>query len=141
MMLAHGLSSSGLFYMVNVYYRRTGRRSLLINNGMLKMIPIASLIVFMLCAANISAPPTLNLFSEFFLIISVLKFEVGIILFFPLGSFLGVVFILYLFAQRQHGKGGLSVVSFIGLTSLESIVLVVHLVPLNIIFIRGSIFI
>jgi len=37
--ISYGLCSLGLFYIVNVYYRRTSSRLLLINKGMLTLIP------------------------------------------------------------------------------------------------------
>jgi NADH-ubiquinone oxidoreductase chain 4 len=73
--ISHGLSSSGLFCIVNIYYERSRRRSLFINKGILGVLPIFSLILFMLCAANVSAPPTVNLLSEIGLIIRVLTYD------------------------------------------------------------------
>lgn len=39
-MISHGLCSSGIFYIVNMFYRRTGRRLLIINKGMINKIPM-----------------------------------------------------------------------------------------------------
>lgn len=39
LMLAHGLCSSGLFCLANISYERLGRRSLLINKGLINFIP------------------------------------------------------------------------------------------------------
>jgi len=64
--ISHGISSSGLFCIVNMYYERLGRRSFFLNKGLILVLPIFSMIIFMLCAANISAPPTINLLSEIF---------------------------------------------------------------------------
>lgn len=41
--VAHGLCSSGLFYIVNLYYDRTGRRLLILNKGILYKLPNISL--------------------------------------------------------------------------------------------------
>jgi NADH:ubiquinone oxidoreductase subunit 4 (chain M) len=38
-MIAHGLCSSGLFCIENITYERLGRRSLLINKGLMNFIP------------------------------------------------------------------------------------------------------
>ncbi|NJI29759.1 hypothetical protein HBI98_21550 [Aeromonas veronii] len=38
-MIAHGLCSSGLFCLANISYERIGRRSLLINKGLLNFMP------------------------------------------------------------------------------------------------------
>lgn len=37
--ISHGLTSSGLFYLVGVIYLRRGSRSILINKGLINLIP------------------------------------------------------------------------------------------------------
>lgn len=39
MIISHGLCSSGLFCLVNLLYERIGRRSLLLNKGILNFLP------------------------------------------------------------------------------------------------------
>jgi len=65
-MVSHGISSSGLFCFVNILYERLGRRSIFMRKGIINLIPLFSLILFMLCSSNISAPPSINLLSEIF---------------------------------------------------------------------------
>jgi NADH-ubiquinone oxidoreductase chain 4 len=43
LMVAHGLCSSGLFCLANITYERLGSRSLLINRGLLHLMPSLSL--------------------------------------------------------------------------------------------------
>jgi NADH-ubiquinone oxidoreductase chain 4 len=43
LIVAHGLCSSGLFCLANIAYERLGRRSLLVNKGLLNFIPRISL--------------------------------------------------------------------------------------------------
>lgn len=102
--VSHGLVSSGLFCSVNLFYERLRSRSLFMNKGLLNVVPIFCLLVFFLCCFNISAPPSINLISEIFLIISILGYNTLIILVFPLGSFIGAVFTFYIFSYSQHGK-------------------------------------
>jgi len=64
--VAHGVCSSGLFCAVNIYYERSGRRGFYMNKGLISFMPIFTLLLFMLCGANIAAPPTINLLSEIF---------------------------------------------------------------------------
>lgn len=40
--IAHGLCSSGLFFLANVVYERTHRRSLFVSKGILNLIPSLS---------------------------------------------------------------------------------------------------
>ena len=71
--VAHGLCSSGLFYLVGLVYNRTGRRSLFVNKGLINLIPSLRVWWFLLVAANMAAPPTLNLLGEVTLITSLLS--------------------------------------------------------------------
>jgi len=41
--ISHGLCSSGLFYIVNLYYERTTRRLLILNKGILSRLPSFSI--------------------------------------------------------------------------------------------------
>jgi len=106
--IGHGLASSGLFRILNIYYERTGRRSFYLNKGIILIIPVLALFIFMLCASNIGAPPTINLLTELYLLGRLIGFNWFIIYLFPLGSFIGVVFTIFLFRYSQHGKLGYS---------------------------------
>lgn len=134
--LGHGLASSGLFRILNIYYERTGSRRFYINKGIIVVLPIFRLFIFLLCACNIGAPPSINLLSELYLLGGLIRFRRIILVLLPLGSFLGVVFTIYLFRYRQHGRinGGIQsywVVSFVELNRL-----VLHGLPLNILFLK-----
>ena len=63
-MLAHGLSSSGLFSLIGFLYDRFhSRRMFLIKGGMKYFGPLPFW-GFLLICGNISCPPTINFFSE-----------------------------------------------------------------------------
>lgn len=66
--IAHGLCSSGLFCLANICYERTIRRRILINKGIIILLPRISLWWFFLCINNMSSPLSLNLISEIRLI-------------------------------------------------------------------------
>jgi NADH-ubiquinone oxidoreductase chain 4 len=130
-MLGHGLSSSGLFRIVNIYYERLGSRRFFINRGLMLLLPTFAFLIFILTASNIAAPPTINLLSEIFLMGRIIGFDLFMLLLFPLGSFIGVVFSLFIFSYSQHGKlynmgYGVSLVS-----SREIHILLLHIIPVN----------
>lgn len=104
LILAHGLCSSGLFCLANISYERIGRRSLLINKGILNFIPRIALWWFLLCSGNIAAPPTLNLLGEISLLNRIVSWSWLTIISLALLSFFRAAYTLYLFAYRQHGK-------------------------------------
>nr|YP_001798514.1 NADH dehydrogenase subunit 4 [Sminthurus viridis]ABS82050.1 NADH dehydrogenase subunit 4 [Sminthurus viridis] len=141
MMVSHGLSSSGLFCMVNSYYERFSSRSIYLVKGMSVVIPSMTLLIFLLVISNIAAPPSLNLLSEIFLMYSVLDYSVFMMMMFPLGSFLGAVFSIYLFSYMQHGKFIKMLVNFEMSNLRESHSLVMHVFPVNMLFLLSSLFI
>jgi NADH-ubiquinone oxidoreductase chain 4 len=64
--LAHGLVSSGLFICVGgVLYDRTGTRLIAYYRGMTQVMPVFSIIFFILCLANAGTPLTVNFIGEF----------------------------------------------------------------------------
>lgn len=138
--VSHGLSSSGLFCIVNSYYERFSSRRIYLIKGMSIIIPSLTLLTFLLIIRNIAAPPTLNLLSEIFLIYRVLDYSSFIILMFPLGSFLGAVFSIYLFSFIQHGKFIKMLINFSGNRFRESHGLILHILPVNLLFLLSSLF-
>lgn len=129
--ISHGLTSSGLFYLVGIIYGRRGRRSILINKGLINLMPRISLWWFLLLRRNISAPPTLNLLSEIFLISSILRWRwanfipLGFIVFFRAG------YRLYMYSLTQHGKYNFSKQGFHRGFILEYLINFLHWFPLN----------
>lgn len=138
--ISHGLSSSGLFCVVNIFYERLRRRRLFLNKGLLIIFPSLRFLVFLLCAANISAPPTINLLGEIFLIISLIGFRKIIIAFFPLGSFLGAAFTLFIFSYSQHGRNYIMGINYLRININELHRLILHIIPLNLIILKSEVF-
>lgn len=139
--LGHGLASSGLFRIVNIYYERLGRRSFFINRGLIIVLPSFSLLIFLLVASNIAAPPTINLLSEILLIGGIIRFDLYILLIFPLGSFIGAVFSLFIFSYSQHGKLYNMSYSVSSITIRETHVLTLHIIPVNFLILSSSFFV
>lgn len=136
--LSHGLSSSGLFCMVNLYYERLGRRRIYLMRGLILIMPLLSLIFFILCISNIAAPPTLNLLSEVFLIIGILKYDKLIFLVFPVASYLGALFTLYIFSFSQHGRFYLVKYSYFNPSYREFHLSALHIIPLNLVILKSE---
>lgn len=64
--LAHGFVSSGLFMSVGgTLYNRSGTRIISIYRGMAQLMPLFSILFFILCLGNCGAPLTLNFIGEF----------------------------------------------------------------------------
>nr|YP_009239903.1 NADH dehydrogenase subunit 4 [Grapsus tenuicrustatus]AMN14537.1 NADH dehydrogenase subunit 4 [Grapsus tenuicrustatus] len=131
-MVGHGLCSSGLFCLANMVYERVGSRSLMISKGLLSFMPSMGLWWFLLSVGNMAAPPTLNLFGEISLIVSLVSWSKLSILSLILLSFFSAAYTIYMYSLSQHGS------MFHGLYSCSSgklreyMVLFLHWFPLNI---------
>ena len=101
--IAHGLVSSGLFCLANITYELTGTRSIALTKGLCNMLPLISLLWFLLICANIAAPPSINLLREILLIIG--SISQNIYLFLPVGflRFITAAYSLYLYSSINHG--------------------------------------
>nr|QAY82024.1 NADH dehydrogenase subunit 4 [Omophoita sp. REN-2018] len=136
MMIAHGLCSSGLFCLVNIIYERTYSRSLYLNKGLLNLVPSMSLWWFLLLSSNMAAPPSLNLISEIMLINSLIGFNSIIMVLLILMSFFSAVYSLFLYSYSQHGLGCSSIYFMFNMYSREYLLLFLHWIPLNILFLK-----
>nr|UOU85118.1 NADH dehydrogenase subunit 4 [Ephemerella notata] len=138
MMLAHGLCSSGLFCLANMTYERLGSRSLLINKGLINLMPSLSLWWFLLSAANMAAPPSLNLLGEISLLNSLVAWSWVSMMVLMMISFFSAAYSLYLYAYSQHGSLNLSGYSSMGGYVREYLVLALHWVPLNLLILKSE---
>ena len=96
--LAHGFVSSGLFICVGgVLYDRTSTRLISIYRGMAQLMPIFSILLFILCLGNCGAPLTLNFIGEFMSLYGIFERH---LIFAPIASLsiiLSAVYTIYLF--------------------------------------------
>jgi len=136
--VGHGLCSSGLFCLANIVYERIGRRSLLIRKGLINFIPRIALWWFLLRAANIAAPPTLNLLGEIALIIRLVSWSRIRILSIGLLSFFRAAYTLYIYSLRQHGKYYRALFSCCSGKVREYLVLILHWLPLNVLILKSE---
>jgi len=136
LILGHGLCSSGLFCLANISYERLGRRSLIINKGLLNFLPSLSIWWFLLCSGNIAAPPTLNLLGEIRLFNRIISWSVYSILFLSFLSFFRAAYTLFLYSYTQQGKVYSALFSFRNSFIREYLVLALHWLPLNMLILK-----
>lgn len=140
LILAHGLCSSGLFCLANLSYERSHSRRIYLNKGIMNIIPRLSLWWFLLCSSNISAPPSLNLLGEITLINSLFIYRnFTVICLFTL-VFYRAVYSLFLYSYTQHGSYYSGLYSFYCVNIREYLLLFLHWVPLNLLFLKSEFF-
>nr|AWV84077.1 NADH dehydrogenase subunit 4 [Tettigades opaca] len=136
MMIGHGLCSSSLFCLANISYERMGSRSILINSGMLTLMPSMTLMWFLMCASNMSCPPTINLAGEILIINSLVSWNSLTMFMLSISSFLSACYSLYMYSYTQHGcfySGSFS--SSSGYVR-EFMLVMLHWIPLNLIILK-----
>nr|URW97660.1 NADH dehydrogenase subunit 4 [Songthela sp.] len=105
MMLGHGVCSSSLFYLVNLFYERLYSRSMVVLKSMMLLFPSLSFWWFLFSSINMSAPPSLNLISEVLFMMGLLSWGHYLILGLALVSFFCAMFSIFMFSCTHHGKG------------------------------------
>ena len=104
MILAHGLTSSGMFGGGHISYTRTHTRSLISNKGIINAIPSLSALWFILIVLNFAGPFTSNLFSEILLISSLIRISPSLSTCVGTICFFSAAYNLNLYASSQQGK-------------------------------------
>nr|AIE42623.1 NADH dehydrogenase subunit 4 [Vespa bicolor] len=140
MMLAHGLCSSGLFYIVNINYECFGSRLIYLNKGSMSIYPSLGLFWFLMCSSNLSAPISLNLISEIFLLMSLMSWSLNVVLLLMILCFLSAAYSLYLFSMSQHGESQILQMKYKNVFVMDYFMLIMHWVPLNFVFLSLSMF-
>ena len=128
--LAHGLASSGLFSAANLSYERFKTRNILLAKRLLTFLPSFSLGWFLLCIANMGAPPSLNLLREIFRVIRLLGRDYLFIL--PLSAtlMLAVAFSLLLYASTQQPQPRTMNPKIPALSLRELLIFFLHVLPI-----------
>ena len=103
-MVTHGLSSPGIFYSANYFYFRSGSRNILLNYGHIQFTPLILIFWFLLCIANIRAPPSRNLLAELFTISSLVNRSFCLIIQLGLLVILRGAYTLLLYSSSTQGQ-------------------------------------
>uniref|UniRef100_UPI0030DED34B NADH dehydrogenase subunit 4 n=1 Tax=Antonbruunia milenae TaxID=3053535 RepID=UPI0030DED34B len=138
LMIAHGLCSSGLFFVSGVLYDIFGTRSLFLMKGVLSVFPMLSVLIFSLVAANMAAPPSINLFSEIFLIMVTMgswPYSVSALFFI---SFLAAGYSMMLYTSLSHSGVSSYTNEMLMPKSLELVICMFHILPLYLLIVSPT---
>lgn len=140
LIVAHGLCSSGLFFLANVLYERSGSRRIFLNKGLISMFPSLSTWWFIFCSFNIACPPSLNLIREIFLLNGLISWRFLFVIFLIFLSFLGGAYNLFLFSFCNHGSLYSRVFFFNSCYLIEYYILYLHFFPIFFYFLKLDFF-
>nr|UWM10858.1 NADH dehydrogenase subunit 4 [Pseudocuneopsis sichuanensis] len=103
LMVAHGLSSPGMFYLVGEMYKLFNSRSLFIIHGMLGNLMGINFWLAFMCGFNAAAPPSLSICGEVILYISLMSYSLLFSVFLGVMSFLSCLYSWLLYCNTQSG--------------------------------------
>jgi len=139
--IAHGLRSSALFIMANMSYEITHTRRIFLTKGLISITPIITIWWFLFTAANIAAPPSINLIREIILISSIISYSSSAIILVGIVRFFTAAYSLIIYTSIQHGQLR-TFANPLQLTKTKDILLLTsHLTPILIIILKPEIII
>jgi proton-translocating NADH-quinone oxidoreductase chain M len=98
LMIAHGLVSGGLFFLVGMLYNRYHTKLLKYYSGLVYTMPLFSFFLFVFIVGNISFPLTSNFIGEFLIIVGLfLSFNYYALIFTVIGVFICTIYSLWLY--------------------------------------------
>lgn len=139
-MLAHGLCSSALFFLVGSLYTSSKSRRIFLNKGLIALCPPAALFWFILCVTNIGLPPTLNFARELLVTTSVIHLWNPWLLPLALTLLLAGTYSLYLLKLSFHGKPSPTLPQQMRITQRRLLVATRHWLPLLLLITNFEIF-
>ena len=102
--LAHGFVSSGLFICAGgILYDRSGTRLIHYYKGVTQMMPLFSLLFFILCLGNCGAPLTLNFVGEFMSLYGTFERLPALGVFASLSIVFSAAYTIYMFNRISFG--------------------------------------
>lgn len=138
--IGHGLCSSALFFLVNLFYIQSKSRNILINKGIIIYVPSLCIWWFIFCIINISAPISLNLIREILILIVIFKvlYKILLILFF--GIYFSSIYRLYIFSYLFHGMRFKNLIKIKLNNVMEFLLIICHWIPLNFLILKIRLF-
>nr|BBF98427.1 NADH dehydrogenase subunit 4 [Scotoplanes sp. H5] len=130
LMIAHGLVSSCLFALANIFYERSFTRNIYISRGfyfITSLIPIWWLIN---CAANLGLPPFPNLIGEILILSSLINWSVILIPIVGLSTVITAAYSLLLFQNFNNNSYINTNTIFSLINAREHFLILFHLLPL-----------
>nr|YP_010352466.1 NADH dehydrogenase subunit 4 [Brachypelma albiceps]UIO59250.1 NADH dehydrogenase subunit 4 [Brachypelma albiceps] len=108
MMMAHGLASSSLFFLVSILYNQFHTRNILIVKSTIILFPNITLWIFIFMMINFSVPPSFNFVSEVMIISSILHLDMINMTLIFLSTFLTASFSILFYSNISHNQNPLS---------------------------------
>ena len=103
-MLNHGVSTSALFLLVGMIYKRTKTRDMDEYGGLAKKMPLYAILFFIVTMASIAVPGTNGFVGELLVLLGSFQVSKTLASIAVLGVILGAVYMLYMYKKVFYGK-------------------------------------
>nr|YP_026060.1 NADH dehydrogenase subunit 4 [Aleurodicus dugesii]AAS77750.1 NADH dehydrogenase subunit 4 [Aleurodicus dugesii] len=130
-MIGHGLCSSVLFFISFIMYKNSKSRNILLNKGMINMMPNVMFFWFISCMNNVPAPPSINFMGEIMCMMNLISWSKLTIYFLIPINFFSSLYSIMLFTipfNNKLSKNNIMTSNFSN--NLNFIIMFLHLFPL-----------
>ncbi len=103
-MLAHGISTSGLFLVVGMIYERRHTREISAFGGLAKVMPLFAVAFLIIVLSSAALPGTNGFVGEFLILLGLWQTAPVLAVFSALGVILGAFYLLWMFQRVMYGK-------------------------------------
>ena len=104
LMLAHGIVSSALFFLIGVLYDKYGTRIIYYYGGLVKPVPIFSVLLVLFCFANIGLPGTCNFVGEIVIFFGIVDRNIIILIVAITGVIWSVLYTIFFLNRLIFGN-------------------------------------
>nr|AYO99611.1 NADH dehydrogenase subunit 4 [Astrotoma agassizii] len=138
-MIAHGLVSSALFFIANIFYERSGTRTLIISRGLKNIFNTLPIWWLIFSCANLGLPPLPNSIGELLAFSSIINWNNITYILLTLGITLTSIFSLTIYLYLNSGNRFNWNNINENINERESINLLLHILPLLLLVINPNI--
>lgn len=119
LMIAHGIVSAGLFFLIGFLYDRYKTRNIRYYRGLIAFMPIYGVSFFILSLANMSFPGTCNFIGEAIILFGITQINVLITWLAAIGIIFCAIYTIWLFNRIMYGPITPTIDTFADLSKKE----------------------
>jgi NADH-quinone oxidoreductase subunit M len=120
LMIAHGIVSSALFFLIGILYDKYGTRLICYYGGLVQTMPVFSTYLLVFCLANIGLPGTCNFVGELVVFSGLVEKNMVALLVSITGVIFSTVYTMFLFNRITFGNlNVIYITTFIDITRRE----------------------
>lgn len=111
LMIAHGIVSSAMFFMVGVLYDKYHTRLIDYFGGLVHVMPIFSVYLLIFCLANVGLPGTCNFIGELLVFFGILDINFIVTFISLIGTVISVLYTIFFYNRLVFGNAKIKYIS------------------------------